>query len=80
MSKMTWEKIPKGTPMSISKENVEKIHGNTTAAFVKGVVTGAIGLLIIQGCEATTELPDGNVKQTPTISATQSPTISSTSR
>jgi hypothetical protein len=70
MAKMTWEKIPKGTPMSLSKESVEKIHGNTTSAFLKGVAVGAIGLLILQGCEMDDAAPkDGNVKPTPSATA-----------
>lgn len=71
--KMSWDKVPKGTPMSLSKESVEKIHGNTTTAFLKGVAVGAIGLLILQGVQSSSDKPEpGNVKptQTPVISET----------
>lgn len=70
MGKMRWEDLPKGTPMSLSKENVEKLKGNSTGAFVTGMVCGAIGLAVLQGCQVEkADAPTGNVKPSPTASS-----------
>lgn len=67
---MKWQDLPARSSVSMSKADVEKLRGSATSTFVSGMVTGAILLLVVQGCTtAEVTKPDKPVAPTSSSSA-----------